>query len=76
MVLLLYGIAHYGIVNSLPPEQHIERSRDSNRLVITEDKDGCMDVRTLGRSNGVYMAIAPCKPGEKNKPPQPVTPKK
>jgi amino acid transporter len=67
MALLLYGIAHFGLVNSLPAEQHVERNRDSNRLVITEDKNGCVDARTLGRSNGVYMALAPCKPGGKNK---------
>ena len=70
LALLLYGIAQFGLVNSLPAEQHVERSRgDNNRLVITQDKDGCVDVRTLGRSNGVYMAVSPCKPGDKNKPP-------
>jgi len=67
VVLLLYGIAQYGMVNSLPAEQHVERNRQSNRLVITEDKDGCLDMRTLGRSNGVYMAVQPCKPGDKDK---------
>lgn len=67
MALLLYGIGHFGLVNSLPAEQHVERNRDSNRLVITQDKDGCIDARTLGRSNGVYMALAPCKPGDKTK---------
>lgn len=67
VVLLLYGVAQYGMVNSLPAEKHVERNRDSNRLVITEDKDGCLDMRTLGRSNGVYMAVQPCKPGDKDK---------
>ena len=70
--LLLYGIAQFGLINSLPAEQRVERSRgDNNRLIITQDKDGCVDVRTLGRSNGVYMAVSPCKPGDKNKPPPP-----
>lgn len=67
IALLLYGIAQYGLVNSLPAEQHVERNRESNRLIITQDKDGCLDMRTLGRSNGVYMSIQPCKPGDKNK---------
>lgn len=67
LVLLLYGIAQFGLVNSLPAEQHVERNRDSNRLIITQDKDGCLDMRTLGRSNGVYMSVQPCKPGDKNK---------
>jgi len=66
MVLLLFGIARYGMVNSLPAEQHVERNRSTNQYVITEDKDGCIDMRKLGRSNGVYMSIAPCKPGDKN----------
>ena len=69
MALLLYGITQFGLVNSLPGEQHVERNRESNRLVITQDKDGCVDMRTLGRSNGVYMSVQPCKPGDKNKPP-------
>jgi len=70
LALLLYGVAQFGLVNSLPAEQHVERSRgDNNRLIITQDKDGCTDVRTLGRSNGVYMAVTPCKPADKNKPP-------
>jgi len=68
MVLLLMGVSRIGLVNSLPGEQHMERNRDSNRLIITEDKDGCLDMRTLGRSNGVYMSIKPCKPGDKNQP--------
>ena len=68
LALLLYGIAQFGLVNSLPAEQHVERNRDSNRLIITQDKDGCLDMRTLGRSNGVYMSIKPCKPGDKNQP--------
>lgn len=67
MVLLLVGIAQYGMVNSLPAEQHVERNRDNNKYIMTEDKDGCIDLRKLGRSNGVYMSIAPCKPGDKNK---------
>ena len=67
MTLLLYGIAQFGLVNSLPAEQHVERNRDNNRLIITQDKDGCIDMRTLGRSNGVYMSVQPCKPGDKNK---------
>lgn len=73
MVLLLFGIARYGMVNSLPAEQHVERNRDTNQYIITEDKDGCIDMRKLGRSNGVYMSVAPCKPGDKTKnqpPPQ------
>ena len=74
IVLLLYGIAQFGMVTPLAEEKHIERDRQSSRLVITQDKDGCIDLRTLGRSNGVYMAVAPCKPGDKNqgqKPQQP-----
>ena len=67
LVLLLYGIAQFGLVNSLPAEQRVERNRDNNRLIITQDKDGCLDMRTLGRSNGVYMSVKPCKPGEKDK---------
>src|SRR5579859_1680988 len=67
MTLLLYGIAQFGLVNSLPAEQHVERNRENNRLIITQDKDGCLDMRTLGRSNGVYMSVQPCKPGDKNK---------
>lgn len=67
LVLLLYGIAQFGLVNSLPAEQHVERNRENNRLIITQDKDGCIDMRTLGRSNGVYMSVQPCKPGDKNK---------
>jgi len=67
--LLLFGIARLGLVISLPAEQHVERNRDNNRLIITQDKDGCIDMRTLGRSNGVYMSVQPCKPGDKNKPP-------
>src|SRR4051794_20099182 len=74
LALLLYGIAQFGLVNSLPAEQHVERNRENNRLIITQDKDGCVDVRTLGRSNGVYMAVQPCKPGDKNKPPAPPAP--
>jgi hypothetical protein len=70
-VLLLYGIAEFGMVNPLAGEQHIERNRQTNRLVITEDKDGCLDLRTLGRSNGVYMAVQPCKPGDKKQPQTP-----
>jgi len=68
IVLMLWGVAQIGMVNPLAEEKHIERNRESNRLVITQDKDGCIDARTLGRSNGVYMALAPCKPGDKNKP--------
>ena len=65
MSLLLLGIAHYGLVNSLPPERPVERSRqDVNRVKLTEDKDGCVDARTLGRSNGVYMSLKPCKDPE------------
>jgi len=67
MALLLFGVARYGMINSLPAEQHVERNRDSSRYVITEDKDGCIDMRKLGRSNGVYMSVAPCKPGDKTK---------
>lgn len=67
MMLLLVGIARYGMINSLPAEQHVERNRDNNQYVITEDKDGCIDMRKLGRSNNVYMSVAPCKPGDKNK---------
>lgn len=67
MALLLFGIARYGMINSLPAEQRIERNRDNNQYVITEDKDGCIDMRKLGRSNGVYMSVAPCKPGDKAK---------
>jgi hypothetical protein len=67
LALLLYGIAQFGLVNSLPAEQHVERNRENNRLIITQDKDGCVDMRTLGRSNGVYMSVQPCKPGDKNK---------
>jgi len=73
MALLLFGIARYGMINSLPAEQHVERNRDTNQYIITEDKDGCIDMRKLGRSNGVYMSVAPCKPGDKTKnqpPPQ------
>jgi len=68
IVLMLWGVAQIGMVNPLAEEKHIERNRESNRLVITQDKDGCIDARTLGRSNGVYMALAPCKPADKNKP--------
>lgn len=64
MSLFLLGIAHYGLVNALPPEQHVERSRDVNRVKMTEDKNGCVDARTLGRSNGVYMSLKPCKDPE------------
>jgi hypothetical protein len=64
LALLLYGIAQFGLVNSLPAEQRVERSRDNNRLMITQDKDGCIDMRTLGRSNGIYMSVQPC---DKNK---------
>ena len=74
LALLLYGIAQFGLVNSLPAEQHVERNRDNNRLIITQDKDGCLDMRTLGRSNGVYMSIKPCKPGDKNQPQPTPTP--
>ena len=71
IVLMLWGVAQIGMVNPLAEEKHIERNRESNRLVITQDKDGCIDARTLGRSNGVYMALAPCKPADKNKQQQP-----
>ena len=67
IVLLLYGVAQFGMITPLSDEKHIERDRQSSRLVITQDKDGCIDARTLGRSNGVYMALAPCKPGDKDK---------
>jgi len=76
IVLLLYGAAQVGMVNPLAEEKHIERNRESNRLVITQDKDGCIDARTLGRSNGVYMALAPCKPADKNKTPAQQQPQK
>ncbi len=66
MVLLLFGVSRYGMVNSLPAEQHVEHNRETNQYIITEDKDGCVEMRKLGRSNGVYMSIAPCKPGDKN----------
>jgi hypothetical protein len=62
--LLIYGVARIGLVNSLAGEGHIERNRETNRMIITEDKDGCMDMRTLGRSNGVYLSIKPCKPSD------------
>jgi hypothetical protein len=71
MALLLFGIARYGMINSLPAEQSVDRNRESNQYIMTEDKDGCIDMRKLGRSNGVYMSIAPCKPGDKNKTQQP-----
>jgi len=64
--LLIFGISSYGIVNSLPKEeQHVERNRENNRLILSEDKDGCLDMRTLGRSNGVYLSLNKCKPAEK-----------
>lgn len=63
--LLIYGIASVGLVNSLPSEKHVERNRENNRMIMTEDKDGCLDMRTLGRSNGVYLSLKPCKPGDK-----------
>ncbi len=59
--LLLLGVAHYGLVNSLPPEQHVEKSHDGNRMKVTEDANGCVDTKTLGRSNGVYMSVKSCK---------------
>src|ERR1700743_1811653 len=62
--LLLLGVAHYGLVNSLPPEQHVEKSHDGNRMKVTEDANGCVDTRTLGRSNGVYMSVKSCKDPE------------
>jgi len=69
-VLMVVLISRLGVINAQNSEQRVERNRDSNRLVITEDKDGCLDMRTLGRSNGVYMSIKPCKPGgDKNQPP-------
>jgi hypothetical protein len=67
MALLLVGVSRSGMVTSLSGEGRIERSHDSNRLILTEDKDGCLDMRTLGRSNGVYMSIKPCHPGDKDK---------
>lgn len=71
LALLIYGIAKIGLVNSLSGEGHVERNRENNRMIITEDKDGCMDMRTLGRSNGVYLSIKPCKPSDgKTNPPQ------
>ncbi len=63
--LLVLGVGRYGLVNALPNEQHVERNRENNRMMISEDADGCMDMRTLGRSNGVYMSIKPCKPHDK-----------
>lgn len=60
---LVYGVASVGLVNSLPAEQHVERNRENNRVSVREDKDGCLDMRTLGRSNGVYMAVNKCKSG-------------
>lgn len=64
--VLFYGVFKVGLINSLPNESgHIERNRQTSRMIITQDKDGCVDMRTLGRSNGVYLAVAPCKPTEK-----------
>jgi hypothetical protein len=63
--LLIYGVARFGLVNSLPSEQHVERNRENNRMIMSEDKDGCLDMRTLGRSNGVYLSLKPCKPADK-----------
>jgi hypothetical protein len=61
---LVYGVAKIGLINSLPAEQqHVERNRENNRMSMREDKDGCIDVRSLGRSNGVYMAVNKCKSG-------------
>jgi hypothetical protein len=60
--LLIYGVASFGLVNSLPKEEerHVERNRENNRMIIGEDKDGCIDMRTLGRSNGVYLSLKKC----------------
>jgi hypothetical protein len=64
--LLIYGIASFGLVNSLPSEeQHVERNRETNRMIMSQDKDGCLDMRTLGRSNGVYLSLNKCKPADK-----------
>jgi hypothetical protein len=64
--LLIYGIASFGLVNSLPSEEkHVERNRENNRMILSEDKDGCLDMRTLGRSNGVYLSLKNCKPLDK-----------
>jgi hypothetical protein len=62
--LLIWGVASYGLVNALPGQPHVERNRENSRMIVTEDKDGCVDMRSLGRSNGVYMSIKPCKPNE------------
>ena len=66
--LLIYGVANFGLVNSLPNEDRkaVERNRENNRMVVSQDKDGCMDMRTLGRSNGVYLSLKPCKPQGKD----------
>jgi len=63
--LLMFGISRTGLVSSLPNEQHVEYNRENGRLILSEDKDGCMDMRTLGRSNGVYLSVKPCKPKDK-----------
>jgi hypothetical protein len=60
--LLVLGISRTGLVKSEPNEQHVEYNRENSRLILSEDKDGCMDMRTLGRSNGVYLSVKPCKP--------------
>jgi hypothetical protein len=65
MFLLIYGVASFGLINSLPSEQHVERNRENNRMILSEDKDGCLDMRTLGRSNGVYLSLKPCKTPDK-----------
>ena len=65
--LLIYGVASFGLVNSLPKEEerHVERNRENNRMIMSEDKDGCLDMRTLGRSNGVYLSLKKCDQGQK-----------
>ena len=66
MGLLIYGVASFGLVNSEPSEEkHVERNRENNRMIMSEDKDGCLDMRTLGRSNGVYLSLKKCGPDAK-----------
>lgn len=58
---LAAGVARVGLVNSQPGDQHVEHHRENNRLILSEDENGCLDMRTLGRSNGVYLSVKPCK---------------
>jgi hypothetical protein len=66
--LLLFGITNYGLVNSTPGDAPVDRHRE-NKVVIFEDKDGCQDSRSMGKSNGVYLAVKKCDPGIMKEPP-------